>query len=148
MAVMFCVFLASCNDEAPGGTNASEVERDVSAEVEQFLSEQVPGGTFNDRGLEIVSGRSATRITLEELAFAPTVLAGRAGQELEVVLVNAGDGPHTFTVDDQGVNVALRRGQNGQAMITIPLGDTPVLFYCRLHRAQGMVGALAHVPAT
>jgi plastocyanin len=149
VGLIFWVLVAtSCAGQEGEATNGREVAEEVSAEVEQFLSEQVPGGSFSDRGQAVVAGESTVTITLEEFSFQPTILIGGAGQELEVVLANAGVGPHTFTVDDQGVHVALRRAQNGQATVTIPSSDAPILFYCRFHRDQGMVGALTQAPPT
>jgi plastocyanin len=133
---------SSCTGQGRQAENGREVTADVEAEVEQFLSEQ-GGGSFNDRGQTTVVDVSMVEITLEEFSFEPTVLLGRAGQELRVVLANAGNGPHTFTMDDQDVHVPMRLGQNAQATVTIPSDDAPVLFYCRFHREQGMVGALA-----
>jgi plastocyanin len=144
--ILWVLVTTSCAGQEGEATNGREVAEKVSAEVEQFLSEQVPGGSFSDRGQAMVSGESTVTITLEEFSFEPTVLVGEAGQELEVVLMNTGVGPHTFTIDNQGVHVALRREQNGQATVTIPPSDAPILFYCRFHRDQGMVGALTQAP--
>jgi plastocyanin len=144
--ILWVLVATSCAGQEGEATNGTEVAEEVSAEVEQFLSEQVPGGSFSDRGQAMVSGESTVTITLEEFSFKPTILVGEAGQELEVLLVNAGVGPHTFTVDDQGVHVALRREQNGQTTVTIPSGDAPIPVYCRFHRDQGMVGALTQAP--
>jgi plastocyanin len=146
--ILWVLVTTSCAGQEGEATNGREVAEKVSAEVEQFLSEQVPGGSFSDRGQAMVSGESTVTITLEEFSFEPTILIGEAGQELTVSLVNAGDGPHTFTVDEPRVHVALRRAQNGQTTVTIPSSDAPILFYCRFHRDQGMVGALTHAPPT
>jgi plastocyanin len=146
LALLLSVLLAtSCAGQEQERTNEREVSEEVAAQAEQFLSEG-GGGSFNDRGQVVVSGEPTVTITLEEFSFEPTVLVGEADQKLEVFLVNAGDGPHTFTVADQEVHVELRRGQNGQAAVSIPSSDTPILFYCRFHRDQGMVGALTQAP--
>ena len=144
LSFLICV---ACDGQEPAVDGGDEVTSEVAAEVEQFLTEQVDGGSFNDRGQRTVTGESTASITIEEFAFAPTVLVGAAGQELEVTLVNEGDGPHTFTIDNQEVNVALRREQSGEATVTFPDTGEPVLFYCRFHRAQGMVGALTEAPS-
>lgn len=145
--LLWVLVATSCADQGQEGTNATELAEEISAEVEQFLSEQTEGG-FNFRGQAIVSGESAVTITLEEFSFEPTIIASEPGQELGVFLVNEGDGPHTFTLDDQDVHVALRRGQNGEATVSIASSDAPTLFYCRFHRDQGMVGVLTQVPPT
>jgi plastocyanin len=149
LVLLLSVLVAtSCAGQEEEKTNGRELSEEVAAEVAQFLSEQVEGGSFNDRGQAVVSGESPVTITLEEFSFEPTVLVGEADQELDVFLVNAGDGPHTFTVDDQEVHVALRRGQNGEATVSIPSSEEPILFYCRFHRDQGMVGALTQAPSS
>ena len=146
LVLLLSVLVAnSCAGQDQERTNGTEVSEEVAAQVEQFLSEG-GGGAFNDRGQATVSGESTVTITLEEFSFEPTVLVGEADQELEVFLVNAGDGPHTFTMDDRSVHVALRRGQNGEATVNIPSSEEPILFYCRFHRDQGMVGALTQAP--
>ena len=147
VCLLWVLVATSCADQGREAADETELKEEISAEVEQFLSEQAEGG-FNLRGQAIVSEESAVTITLEEFSFEPTIIAGEPGQELKVFLVNEGDGPHTFTLDDLDVHVALRRGQNGEATVSIAPGDSPTLFYCRFHRDQGMVGVLTQVPPT
>ena len=140
--VLLLVLLATSCGGQDREAGDGRLTDEVSAEVEQFLTAQVDGGSFNDRGQLTVVGVSTVTIEVEEFAFEPTVLVGGAEQELQVVVTNVGDGPHTFTIDEQEVHVAARRNQNGQATVTFPSSDTPVVFYCRFHRDRGMVGAL------
>jgi hypothetical protein len=51
-------------------------------------------------------------------------------------------------MDGQDIHVPLRPEQNAQATVMIPSDDAPMLFCCRFHREQGMVGALAQTPPT
>ena len=146
--MLLSVLLATSCGGQDRDTDGKQVTAEVSAEVEQFLTEQVDGGSFNDRGQLTVVGASTVTVTVEEFSFEPTVLVGAPDQELTVVLTNVGDGPHTFTIDEQEVDVALRRGQSGQATVTFPSSDATILFYCRFHRDLGMVGALTLSPPT
>ncbi len=91
------------------------------------------GGT-NDAG----GGAAATTtVTLRDNTFEPGDPVIAAGS---LELVNEGESPHTFTVEDQGVDVEVEAGATASASVDLEPG-TYTLF-CRFHREQGMEGTL------
>jgi plastocyanin len=71
------------------------------------------------------------------------VLEGEAGQQLALGLYNEGDTPHTFTIDEAGIDEELPTGVDAISIdVTFP-DSGALIFYCRFHRDQGMVGALS-----
>jgi hypothetical protein len=86
------------------------------------------------------------RVTVEltDRGFIPSRFENAINQEITFVLVNTGTRPHTFTIDELGVDVALAPGET--KMLTIPsprrLGqyiyysDTPI------DRTLGMTGIM------
>lgn len=105
------------------------------------LPVMVRGREANFHGEKSVVGQDSVTVELDDFYFDPTVLVGSPGQRLTVDLVNEGDMPHTFTVEDQGVDVVLQPGQRGQARIQFPQSGQQG-FVCRFHIAQGMLGLL------
>jgi plastocyanin len=57
-----------------------------------------------------------------------------------VQLVNEGDAPHTFTVEDETVDVEVAAGET--VTETIDLAPGTYTLFCRFHRAQGMEATL------
>jgi plastocyanin len=88
---------------------------------------------------ETSPGASATtRVALEDVQFNPSDFTVTAGTSLE--LDNEGDLPHTFTVQDQEIDVEVPSGENGSATIDLPAGDYQV--FCRFHQGQGMTATM------
>jgi plastocyanin len=103
----------------------------------------IAGQEANDHGTEDVAGASELEVELDDFYFEPTVLQGEAGQTLTLSLFNEGDNPHTFTIEDQDVDEELEPGQEGVTVdVTFPDSGV-VLFTCRFHAGQGMLGGLS-----
>ena len=127
---------AACggDDEPQGGATSSSGE-------EEGGTVQVAGQDANDHGEADLSGRDEFDLEMDDFYFEPTVLTGEAGQTILIELENEGNAPHTFTIDDQGVDVEVEAGRSGEAEVTFP-DSGEVLFYCRFHQGQGMRGGL------
>jgi len=79
-----------------------------------------------------------TRIAMEDFRFEPSTFSVSTSTTLE--LDNEGETPHTFTIQDQGIDVQVNAGENGTVTIDLPAGDYD--FVCTIHVAQGMVGTM------
>jgi plastocyanin len=102
---------------------------------------QIAGEQANDHGSKDVSGEQEATLEADDFYFEPTVLVGSPGQQLTIEVENEGNVAHTFTIDEQGVDEELSPG--GSATVTVTFPDSgQVVFYCRFHRSQGMLGAL------
>ena len=83
----------------------------------------------------------ATKLALQDNTFAPATIKGDPGSKVTVDLDNTGKAEHTFTVDSQKIDKELEPGDTATVSVTIPESGS-VEFYCRYHKAGGMVGTL------
>lgn len=126
-------------DEAPPAGGQDEAP---PAGEQEGGTVQIAGQDANDHGTEDVVGMSELELELDDFYFEPTILQGEAGQTVTFSLFNEGDAPHTFTIEDQDIDEVLDPGQEDVTVeVTFP-DSGEVLFICRFHEAQGMVGGL------
>ena len=100
---------------------------------------QLPG-TVNAHGTTNASGGHVS-IEMDDFYFTPTYVKAPAGSTLTVDLNNAGSASHTFTINDQSINVVLPAGASKTVDVTVPSSGS-VRFYCSYHVGQGMQGAI------
>lgn len=106
-------------------------------------TKEIGGLDATYHGTTDVAGMSEFELELDDSYFGPTVLEGEAGQQLTLGLYNEGGVPHTFTIDEAGIDEELPTGTDGISIdVTFP-DSGALVFYCRFHRDQGMVGALS-----
>jgi plastocyanin len=98
-------------------------------------------GTVNDHGTKSLTG-GELEMELDDFYFGPTFVKAPGGREVKVELENEGKAPHTFTIDDLGIDEVLQPGAKATVTVKLPAGGT-VAFYCRFHKAAGMQGAFA-----
>lgn len=111
-------------------------------------SEGGEGGTIpigddqaNDHGEADATGQDELKVEQDNFYFEPTVITGAAGQALTIEVDNEGSAQHTFTIDDQSIDVAVDPGEDVTVDVTFP--DSGVVeFYCRFHHGSGMAGEL------
>lgn len=72
---------------------------------------------------------------------APSELRAPAGANYQLLLANNGDNPHTFTVEDLGVDSGTIEPGGGTAEVTFTFPDEPTEFICTVHPDQ-MQGTL------
>jgi plastocyanin len=104
--------------------------------------ETIAGVQANDHGTKAVEDSGKTEVEMDDFYFEPTVLEGKPGQKVELELKNEGDTLHTFTIDSQSVDKELGPGEEAEVEVTIPKSGV-VSFYCKIHKSEGMAGALA-----
>ena len=102
----------------------------------------IAGIQANDHGTKTASSSGKTEVELDDFYFSPTVLQGKAGEQVKLELKNEGKAEHTFTIDSQGINQDLQPGDEAEVTVTIPKSGA-VSFYCKFHKSSGMAGALA-----
>jgi plastocyanin len=109
------------------------------------------GVPANDRGTQEVTGDTA-KIELGEYYFEPTILVGAPGSTVTLELSNTGSLEHNITADIQQVEAIypldqdVRSGGGGASVeVTFPeSGD--LMFLCKYHEGDGMVGVLRAKP--
>jgi plastocyanin len=96
-------------------------------------------GKVNNKGVGAAPNGSAD-IELDDFYFKKTFIKAPAGS-VTVDLVNEGSAQHSFTIDDQNIDVVVSSGQT--KTVTLTASDTaPTTFYCKFHVGQGMKGAV------
>ena len=101
----------------------------------------VNGEAANDHGTKDVSGGGSQSVEVDSFYFNPTVFTAHAGDKLALTLSNESQTAHTFTITEQNIDKDLAVGANVTVTVTFPSSGT-VLFFCRFHRSQGMLGGL------
>ena len=101
----------------------------------------VNGEAANDHGTKDVSGGGSQSVEVDSFYFNPTVFTAHAGDKLALTLSNESQTAHTFTITEQNIDKELAVGSKVTVTVTFPSSGT-VLFFCRFHRSQGMLGGL------
>jgi plastocyanin len=104
-------------------------------------SSPAEGGTPSEEEATDVSGMTELDMEVDSFYFEPAILQGSGGQTLTIHLGNESDADHTFTIDDQSIDVELAGGDSTDVDVSFPDSGS-VTFYCRFHESSGMVGEL------
>jgi plastocyanin len=75
-----------------------------------------------------------------DVFFEPTCTTGLQAGTVKVKVRNTGFLLHNFSVTDQGIDKDVDRGQTIEIDVKVDQG--PVRYFCKYHKAAGMVGAL------
>ena len=141
---------SACGEEQPAARSQGDGDGHGGHEHEDAGEGHAAQGTKEIGGFEAtfhgsadVSDREEFGLELDDSYYGPTVLEGESGQELSLELHNEGEIPHTLTIDAAGIDEELPSGAEGISIdVTFPATGA-LVFYCRFHREQGMVGALS-----
>jgi plastocyanin len=86
--------------------------------------------------------RAAARAPRQnDFFFAPATIDGSADQKITFTVKNVGTTAHTFTIDDQNIDVTVAPGDETTVDLTFPPSGS-VEFYCKFHASRGMTGIL------
>jgi plastocyanin len=109
---------------------------------EEGGSTTIGGMTASLHGTKDVSGETGkVEIEMYDDYFEPTVLNGKPGQTITLELKNEGEKPHTLTISDKGIDQEVQPGDEAEADVTFPQSGE-LVFVCRFHENNGMIGAL------
>jgi plastocyanin len=98
------------------------------------------GRTANDHGTQAVSG-DETDVEVDSFYFSPTVLTGAAGTKVTLKLENESTTLHNFSLTEQDIDTDVPASGDATVSVTLPASGT-VVFFCKYHQGNGMVGAL------
>lgn len=81
-------------------------------------------------------------LTATEFSFDPSNVAVDAGQEITLVMTNAGVVEHDFAIDGMTFDLVVQPGETAEDTATFAAGT--YVFYCTIagHREAGMEGTL------
>jgi plastocyanin len=131
VSLALTIFGAACQ-EPNDGPEAAPTETGVEA-----LEEEV------DEGCAEVSASegAAAPVTMMDTFFEPACLAVSSTQSL--ALTNAGNQDHNLTIEGTDLSVDVEPGEDEE---TDEVGEVveagTFRFFCRFHKAQGMVGTI------
>lgn len=108
--------LAACGDDGGGGT--------TEATGATGATTGAMGATGDGGGITVT-----TSVTIENFAFDPSTVVV-SGFPTEITVTNNDSAPHTFTLDDESVDLELGAGETGTVTVDVT-EDTG--FFCRLH---------------
>ena len=80
-------------------------------------------------------------VTASDFSFTPAKLTAAIGGSFDLVLTNAGDAPHTFTIDEFDLDAEVAPGEETSVTVS-PSKSGEFTYYCRFHREQGMEGGI------
>ena len=142
-ALILAVLVAALVPALAGcGSSSSSSSTTTTESSSEGGQKSIAGVMANDHGTKTVENGGKTEVELDDFYFEPTVLQGKAGEEVELELKNEGKVEHSFTVDSQGISKDLEPGDETEVSVTIPQSGV-VSFYCKYHKSSGMAGALA-----
>ena len=143
IALSLGLVATACAEDQPAISAGGEGQEDQGEGHEEEGTVTVAGQEATDHGSEDVAGASEAEVEVDNFYFAPTVLEGEAGQTLTISLHNEGSAPHTFTIEDQGIDEELQPGDEGVTVdVTFPESGA-VAYICRFHVGGGMAGGLS-----
>lgn len=87
-------------------------------------------------------GGHEVTLTATEFSFDPSNIAVDAGQEITLVMTNAGVVEHDFAIDGMTFDLLVQPGETTEDTATFAAGT--YVFYCTIagHREAGMEGTL------
>jgi YVTN family beta-propeller protein len=135
IAVLPGLSMAASGSEEPGGMSMTPHANAGAS----------PSGarpmTFNDHGTVDVRGTDEIHLEADDDYFAPTFLRGAPGQKLKMVVENESSSLHNLSIPELGVDTNVAPHASVEIEVTFPqTGSTR--FFCKLHTALGMNGAL------
>ena len=146
------LLLAACGNGDDGDNGgAEETETQTATNTEDTGGTPTPiveetmdltgGESANFHGEEDAEDEESLELELDDNYFEPTVITGRAGQELTLELFNEGGNIHNFSLTQQNISQDLQEGGTEEVRVTFP-DSGAVTFFCQYHAELGMRGEL------
>jgi plastocyanin len=128
---------SGCGGSDGGGSDASNQSSGTIT---------LEGTPANDHGTKQVSG--TVQVEMDDSYFEPTILVGAPGSEITIELVNNGELEHNINADTPQVDAAVPLDQDvrsggGKETVKLMFPESgQLVFFCKYHEGDGMVGAL------
>ena len=147
---LLCVFatlavLISACGGGEGDTEGTDTNTKAGQESPTQVGEETrnltSGEPANYHDERNVAGEDSLELELDDNYFEPTVIIGRAGQDLTLELFNEGGNIHNFSLPGQNVSQDLQQDERKEVEVRIP-DSGAVTFFCSYHAEFGMRGEL------
>jgi plastocyanin len=102
------------------------------------------GGSVDDHGAAAASGGASVTVEAADSFFSPTCMTAVRAGTIQLTVRNTGKALHNVSVPAQSVDRDLAPGETVTVKLTMGPGD--LIYFCKYHRAAGMLGALAGGP--
>jgi len=148
MVVALAAGLAACGGGGGRSNPAGPVAPATTAAAGAARSARCPaaarfGGRVNDHGATAAAS-SQLQIQAGDTFFAPTCQTQVPAGTVTLVVHNTGRILHNLTIPGQHIDADIPAGQT--ITVQVKIGTTPVTYFCKYHRAAGMLGALLPNP--
>jgi len=87
------------------------------------------------------SGGNAVSLDAQSSQFMPATITAKAGDKITVTIHNKDGYEHNFSVSELSVSQDVEKGDTKSVTFTAS-GTTNLQFFCKYHKAKGMVGVL------
>jgi plastocyanin len=132
LAIGLSLATAACSsDSTPSSSGTTAPPSQSPSPSPTATASDDNGGGGGGSGASIQAG-------LGGFVFSPNAVT--VSQGAKVIVKNVGTVPHTFTIQDKGINEVLNPGQSEDVKIDLPAGTYP--FVCTFHQSSGMTGTL------
>lgn len=84
-------------------------------------------------------GGTGNNITMADFSYSPQRFNARVGQPVQLTVTNAGQLPHTFTINDLVDSGSMSAGQTKVITFT-PIRAGTLIFFCTIHGQNTMSG--------
>lgn|ERR671923_65593 len=142
-ALALALMSACGGDSGGGGSNGGKSSGGGTITLE--------GTPANNHGTKQVTADSV-EVELGDYYFEPTILVGKPGAKVKLELVNNGELEHNINADVAQVGAAVPLDQDirsggGKETVEVTFPDSgQLVFFCKYHEGDGMVGALRAQP--
>lgn len=116
---------------APPAAQASPSPAAAAPSPAPSPAQPAPGG----------AGTGPIAVTIVDNSYGPGTISARVGQQLQLNVTNAGQFPHSFTIDGVVDTGQLSQGQSRQLSFT-PTQAGTLTFYCTVHGRAVMSGTV------
>lgn len=130
-ATLFAVAVAACGG---GGSTKSGGSSGGSCASRAGVT-----GAVNDTGSRIASGAAAS-VDAQDVKFTPSCTTGVPAGTFSLTVTNTGSLLHNVSISAQHIDKDVAPGAT--VTVQVQIGTTPVVYFCKYHRASGMVGIL------
>lgn len=102
------------------------------------------GGSVDDHGASAAPAKTSFNVEAGDSFFSPTCVTGVRAGTIQLTAKNTGKALHNISLPAQSVDRDVAPGET--VTVSMTMGATNLVYFCKYHRAAGMLGALVAGP--